>query len=272
MEAQQNFRSPPYPTMGLERALEKAKQLREIAKGFTVPLSSAAKAWGFSEKSSSTTTVAAALNQFGLITDEGSRADRRIGLSALGESIILDVRPNSREREKAIREAALFPKTFRELWERFGTADVDTHTLVYELTLGRKNSGKAPFSEAAADEVAKTYRETVSFANLEISEQDGPLAERSSDMQPPQGESAAEAGRTQNPSSQPLDHSPRHGSRRDDYFEERKALDEGEATLIWPRSLSEDSVEDMEYWLTGVLRQIRRRSQKTVSGPVHNES
>jgi hypothetical protein len=271
MEAQQNFRSPPYPTMGLERALEKAKQLREIAKGFTVPLSSAAKAWGFSEKSSSTTTVAAALNQFGLITDEGSRVDRKIGLSALGESIILDVRPNSREREIAVREAALFPKIFKELWERFRTGDVDTHTLVYELTLGRKNSGKAPYSEAAADEVAKTFRETVSFANLEVLEHDGPLAERSSDMQQ-QDESLTEAARRQNPSGQAMDHLPRHGSRKDDYFEERKALDEGEATLIWPRNLSEDSVEDMEYWLTGVLRQIRRRSQKTASGPAHNDS
>jgi hypothetical protein len=45
-------------------------------------------------------------------------------------------------------------------------------------------------------------------------------------------------------------------------FEERKALDEGSAVLIWPRDLSPESVEDMEYWLHGVLRQIKRRAQK----------
>jgi hypothetical protein len=262
MEKNQNFRSPPYPTMSLEKAIEKARQLREVAKGYTVPLISASKAWGFSEKSSSTTTVAAALNQYGLVADEGSRDDRRVGLSQLADTIIMDVRPTSVERDAAIREAALSPKVFKELWERFQTAEVDTHTLIYELTLGRKKSNRAPFSEAAAAELARIYRETIAFARFEgatlaaTSEPEsgaGPIAHQDqSDATVPRGPAGAAGNEKYRELYRP----------KDDQFEEKKSLDEGEAILIWPRELSKDSVEDMEYWLNGVLKQIKRRVEK----------
>ena len=42
--------------------------------------------------------------------------------------------------------------------------------------------------------------------------------------------------------------------------EEKGSLDEGEAVLIWPESLSAESVHDLEYWLKGVLKKARRRA------------
>jgi len=42
--------------------------------------------------------------------------------------------------------------------------------------------------------------------------------------------------------------------------EEKNSLDEGEATLIWPESLSAESVSDLEYWLTGILNKAKRRA------------
>ena len=42
--------------------------------------------------------------------------------------------------------------------------------------------------------------------------------------------------------------------------EEKNSLDEGEATLIWPETLSADSVHDLEYWLTGILKKAKRRA------------
>ena len=43
--------------------------------------------------------------------------------------------------------------------------------------------------------------------------------------------------------------------------EEKNSLDEGEAVLIWPENLSPDSVHDLEYWLTGILKKAKRRAR-----------
>lgn len=45
-----------------------------------------------------------------------------------------------------------------------------------------------------------------------------------------------------------------------DEVEEKKILDEGVATLRWPDKLSQDSVEDFEYWMEGILRRLRRKA------------
>jgi hypothetical protein len=42
--------------------------------------------------------------------------------------------------------------------------------------------------------------------------------------------------------------------------EEKNSLDEGEATLVWPENLSPESVQDLEYWLTGILNKAKRRA------------
>jgi hypothetical protein len=270
-EKKQKFRSPHYPSISLEKAIERAEQLRLVAKDYSVPLLSASKAWGFSEKSSATTTVAAALSQYGLINDEGARQSRRISLSTLAERILLDSRPNSVEKAEAVKEAALSPTIFNEIWEQFGTADVDTHTLVFELTLGRKQAGKAPFSETAAQEVSRLYRETLGFAGLNGGISSVEAGTLGSDL--PDSESDSKLKKTDLLANQDDASRARAGSSsanpligetdEKSVFEERKALDEGGAILIWPKNLSADSVDDMEYWLNGVLRQIKRRSSRS---------
>lgn len=263
-------KSPPYPSIPLHVALERAAQLREVAKGFSVPLQSAANAWGYSPTSSSVTSVVGALNQFGLLDESGSGETKRLKVSALGESILMDKRPDSLARKEAIRKAALSPKIFLELWERFQTPDVDLHTLVYELTLGRSQMAKAPYTEIAAKDVASKFIDSLKFAGL------GHEAAQDSQLGNPQA--VPDSGSSAAPLAHSASNFPRNPAELDarieealseNTFEERKALDEGTAILVWPRLLSADSVEDMEYWLMGVLRQIKRRAQKASekSGP-----
>lgn len=261
-DSKQRLKSPPYPALDLESALEKARQLQEVAKGFAVPVPSAATAWGYSPKSSSITAVAGALNQFGLLEDGGAGESRRFKVSSLGEKILLDKRPDSIEREKALKVAALSPKVFQEMWERYGTVDVDDGTIIYDLTLGRKSSGRAPFSETAATDVAAKYKSSLTYAGFDQSDGDA-VRNSGEDAQPLDDDSNInQAGGVSGgvhsayPSQNEI--SPT------ETFEERKALDEGAAILIWPKNLSSDSVEDMEYWLNGVLRQIKRRSQRSI--------
>lgn len=51
------------------------------------------------------------------------------------------------------------------------------------------------------------------------------------------------------------------GSRKK-LLEEKISLDEGEVVLRWPARLSAASVEDLEDWLSGVIRRAKRRAAK----------
>jgi hypothetical protein len=42
--------------------------------------------------------------------------------------------------------------------------------------------------------------------------------------------------------------------------EDKASLDEGEVTLLWPETLSRESVEDFEYWVKGIVRRAKRRA------------
>jgi hypothetical protein len=41
---------------------------------------------------------------------------------------------------------------------------------------------------------------------------------------------------------------------------EQKTLDEGPAILTWPDNMSKESVEELEYWLQGVIRRAKRKA------------
>jgi hypothetical protein len=43
-------------------------------------------------------------------------------------------------------------------------------------------------------------------------------------------------------------------------------LDEGTAVLTWPDELSKESVEELEYWLNGIIRRARRKAGLPVDG------
>lgn len=262
-ENKKKFRSPPYPSISLAKAIERAAELHSMAP-YSVPMVVASKAWGFSEKSSSTTTVVAALSQYGLLEDQGVKDARKVSLTPLAEKIIMDKRPESQEKISAIREAAMKPSIFRDIWEKYQSPSVDVHVLVYELTVGRKHSGDAPYSASAAEDIARLYNEVMAYAGIssEIIINPDAEARESDDSMHLDPLKVAQESEMVERKREVFTSIPQEISASDEHFEERKALDEGPAVLIWPRNLSQDSVEDMEYWLNGVLRQIKRRIKR----------
>jgi hypothetical protein len=166
-EAPSRFRSPPYPYIGLGRAIERAELLYAKARHFPVALPTAAEAWGTKITSSATLQTAAALLQYGLVDDQGARDTRRFKLSELGLKIVMDKRPSSSERAAAMKEAALNPNIFNDLWSQFGSAlGLDDSILIHALTLERAQNKKAPYSQEAAREVVRVYRETIAHSGL----------------------------------------------------------------------------------------------------------
>ena len=164
--AVKRFRSPPYPAMDLSKAIDRAKTLYGKALHHPVPSNVLADAWKYGIKSSGMWATAAALIQYGLLTDSGSGGGRRFTLTDAAIRIIRDADPASPKRAEAIRRAALQPPIFRELWDNFGAADLSDVVVANFLTLDRSEAGKAPYGDGAAADIIEAYKATIAFAGV----------------------------------------------------------------------------------------------------------
>jgi hypothetical protein len=154
-------RSPSYPSINLQKAIERTKELSTVAGRHAAPVSAALSAWGYSSKSSGGQLTAAAVKKFGLVADEGTHAQRQLRLTQLGHELVFyDSDRDSPAWVQRAQEAALMPTIHRELWDKYdGQLPADSVILPY-LVLDRK------FSEGAASEVLRVLRATVSFAKM----------------------------------------------------------------------------------------------------------
>jgi hypothetical protein len=144
-------RSPNFPAVPLDEAVDAVEKLWKKEHGTTVPPDVAAQAIGFSSLSGASRSKLAALKQYGLIEGRGN-----VAVSSLAKGILLPKTPN--ERQASIREAALAPELFRAVHESYSTASDDAimSYLVRELN----------FSQGGARAFIASYRKTLSFAKL----------------------------------------------------------------------------------------------------------
>ncbi len=153
-------RSPSYPAIDLETALERARKLLEKEGRTSAPLAAVAQHWGYSPKSSAGLLGVAALKKYGLIVESGAGPTRSFKLSPFALSILLDERPDSVERANAIKEAALRPSIHKELWEKYEGSIPSDATLRHHLRLERN------FADNAVGEFIAELRRTIEFAKL----------------------------------------------------------------------------------------------------------
>lgn len=156
--ARRQGRSPSYPSIDLERAIGRARELWERDKQFSTPVLAAVKLWGYKGLTGPSGMTVAALKKFGLIEDEGSKSDRKIRVTDLAVTILNH--PESKVREAAIREAALNPGIHALMWGEYGSSLPSDDNLMWMLT---REMG---FTETGAREFLREYRQTVRFAGL----------------------------------------------------------------------------------------------------------
>lgn len=156
-------RSPGYPFISLEKALVRAQELKDAEGFYSVPITSAYKAWGVSEKSSTSPLVVAALKHFGLLEYEGSGAARQCRLTDRAKRIIQDVRPDSKERAQLIRDAALTPSAHQDVLKKYPNGLPSDATLQTYLVLDRG------FNETGAKALIAELRDTLAFAKVDLS-------------------------------------------------------------------------------------------------------
>jgi len=151
-------RSPSYPAINLESAIQRAQALYTKERQHSTPVATIVKHWGYKSSSGPASLTLAALKKFGLVEDEGVGAARRAKVSDLAVNIIAN--PDSSARLAAIQEAALRPPIHHELWERYGSAPPSDDKLRWELTRERG------FTGTGANEFIPEYRATIGFAQL----------------------------------------------------------------------------------------------------------
>ncbi len=160
-------RSPNYPVIGLQKAIEQTRILYDRNKRHLVPIAVAHQHLGYKPMSSSGKQCVAALKAYGMIEIEGKDDKQQIRVSERARRILL----NDPERDQLLRAASLSPTLHAELWKRYGDEglpadDVLCHYLIFERN----------FNEAVVDTFIKRFKATLSFAKLrpisEIEEED----------------------------------------------------------------------------------------------------
>lgn len=160
----QKDRSPNFPFISLEMALERARQFWTKEKRGAAPFSVTAEHWRYSASSSGAMQTAAALKSYGLMADEpNGSGERQLRLTDSALRILLDTRPNSEERQTLLREASLSPAIARDIYERWGGDLPSASSLRHYLILERS------FGESKADSVIKITKENYGFASISLS-------------------------------------------------------------------------------------------------------
>lgn len=157
-------RSPNYPGVGLQKALELARTLRKQEGRNPAPVNAVLGHWGYKPKSGGGLVAVAALKKFGLVTDAGSGERRTIQLSDLANRILVDERESSHERDELIKQAALMPAIHREIWTQYAGNLPSDPTLSYFL---KTEKG---FTDVAVKDFISQFRGTVAFAKLSVSD------------------------------------------------------------------------------------------------------
>lgn len=210
-------RSPNYPSVDLGTAVEAVKSLYRREGQTSVAQEAAVRAWGFTTLSGSARTRLAALRQYDLVENVGQGGNVRITPRGLTLSV---ADPSSAEYKTALREAALAPDIFKELYEtRQGASD---DSLRHYLIVGRK------FSADGATRLIESFRSTVELANLDDRGYDAGMETVNGNDAAPQGGTAAFTP-------------PPTGSMRD----RPVASNPGEAQFRWP--LYEDVVAEVTF-------------------------
>lgn len=154
-------RSPAYPYISLEKAVERADQIRAAgAARQEMPPETYYKIWDLGSQSSGARQTMAALNHFGLVDYMGRGTERKVKLSDLALRIVLDKTPGSPQRFQAVAEAAVKPAIHAELYDKYKSFLPDDVVIETFLTRDRE------YNEQAARQLIDEYKNTLRYSGL----------------------------------------------------------------------------------------------------------
>ena len=152
-EKRTHHRSPGYPMLNLEQAIEKARLVYNGDKRSFTSRAVILKHLGYKDEASGVgNRELSALKQYGLLEERAGQfgiSDRAYAILFLSDA--------SDEKRQQIMEAATAPAIFRELWSKYGS-DASNETLRDYLIHHKK------FNPASVNDVVRNYRDTIALA------------------------------------------------------------------------------------------------------------
>ncbi len=157
-------RSPNFPVVDLESAVDLAMKLEKFAQRHPVPADSAVeKAWGMKPGGSYGNQCIAALRQFGLLQEEESASKRQVKLTEDAAKIV----HNHPDRSAILRAAAIRPKVHANIVAKYpGELPPDDTIRTYLLF-----DHQPPFNPSSVGDFLSQLRKTLSYARLDLSGQ-----------------------------------------------------------------------------------------------------
>jgi hypothetical protein len=242
-------RSPAHPIIDLPEAIGLIEKLYRADRTHPVDRSVAATNIGYSGLTGRSMGVLSTLRQYGLID---TMNDSQVKVSNLSKHILFP--EDEREKRQNLVKAALSPKLFQDIHEKYGGSLPSDGSLIAFLV-------RQGFFDTAAQTVVRVLRSTFDYAGVgkfppepegieeetEDEAEEDPMAENPRQA-PPQAQSVPavlSSGTVATP----------EGVHREVF-----AVDEGEVTLTWPKEMSQESYQDIEDWLAILLRKMKRAS------------
>ncbi len=178
-------RSPSFPFIPLETAIERLVAFDRYFGRHPTPADKAGLAWGYKDKSSQADQTLGALRSFGLALYKGTGPKREISVSSEGRTYLRAEQDST--RESVVKTAALRPRMFRKLWLDWREDRPVDAVALEKLKFDYK------FTDNGAKSFLKVYDATVAYAKLS-----------SSDKIPEDGEDDADGDTGENGNSAPL--------------------------------------------------------------------
>lgn len=148
-------RSPGFPTLSLEDAIEKVSILYKLDKGAATSPEVIATHWKTKTNSSTFMQDLASLKRYGLLV--AAAGAWKVSHDAIDILLLEDADPSRLSRIKAV---ALAPKIHKELWDEYGV------TLPSDVTLRHKLVREKGFQLNSAGDLITQYKKTLAFAKL----------------------------------------------------------------------------------------------------------
>lgn len=147
-------RSPNYPVIGLEKAVERVTTLYEQGKLHPIPITTVYQMWNYSPSTGSQNV--AALKAFGLIDVSGEKDARQIRVTENARKVIM----NHPDRTAILKEMVLNPSLYNEVWSKYH-GDLPVDSVIRNYLVFERN-----FNENAVDDFIREFRASIAYANL----------------------------------------------------------------------------------------------------------
>lgn len=237
-------RSPQYPAIGLREAVEKVQQVYDQDYQNKISREIVAQHMGYAGLNGKSLKVLSATTKYGLLEGRGDE----VHVSDLALQVIAHP-VGSLERLEALKQASSKPILFAELDARFSGGKASDQAIKSWLLTQK-------FIPLAAETVLKSYKETKSFVEEEMSLYNEEHGISEDDIDQPNEEISVPScgGEDALRESRKLE--------QDRCFENQRravfALAEGDVIIEYPAEMSLSSVDDLQDYIEIFLRRARR--------------